>query len=125
MGNYFSDPRPTGPFSKNHENGRKPAFDSHVLEMRKLQPSHDTVVINRDVKSQQQAMENKAAVMPVRPNKPVTADSGPGRPPKSNVQRKSNMEPKMQQKMENNSITRRPPTAQLDVRKNLFVHYNL
>ncbi|KAG5055008.1 hypothetical protein GLYMA_03G124700v4 [Glycine max] len=111
------NPRPTGPFSKNHENGRKPAFDSHVLEMRKLQPSHDTVVINRDVKSQQQAKENKAAVMPVRPNKPVTADSGPGRPPKSNVQRKSNMEPKMQQKMENNSITRRPPTAQLDKSK--------
>ncbi|KAH1194538.1 putative mediator of RNA polymerase II transcription subunit 26b [Glycine max] len=110
------NPRPTGPFSKNRENGRKPVFDSHVVEKRKSQASHDTAIIDRDVKSQQQAKKNEA-VVPERPNKPVTADSGPGRPPKSNMQRKSNMEPKMQQKMENNSITRRPPTGQLDKSK--------
>jgi len=58
------------------------------------------------------------AVVPVRPNKPVTSDSGPGRPlPSNNLQRKSNVEPKMQQKIENNSLARRPPIGHLDVRK--------
>ncbi|XP_020238654.1 probable mediator of RNA polymerase II transcription subunit 26b isoform X2 [Cajanus cajan] len=106
------NPRPTEQFNKNRENGRRPALNGQLIEKRKLQASHETDISTRDreVKSQQ-PKKNEAAVWL---NKPVTADSGPGRPPKSNMQRKSNMEPKMQQKVENNSNTRRPPTGQLD-----------
>ena len=93
-------------------------MDSQNIEKRKLQASNGTNIIAKDNKSQP-TKKNEAAV---RPNKPVTADSGPGRPPKSNMQRKSNVEPKMQQKIENNTITKRPPIGQQDVRKNLFVH---
>ncbi|TKY62731.1 mediator of RNA polymerase II transcription subunit 26b [Spatholobus suberectus] len=104
------NPRPSGQFNKNRENGRKPASDSQVIDRRKLQASHEPAITTREVKSQQ-PKKNEAAV---RPNKPVTADSGPGRPPKSNMQRKSNMEPMIQQKIENSSITKRPPIGQLD-----------
>jgi len=104
LANFVSDPRPSGPSHKNRDNnGRRPAIP------------------NREEKSQQ-AKRNEADV-PVRPNKPVTSDSGPGRPlQNNNMQRKSNVEPKMQQRMENNSITRRPPIGHLDVRKNIFVN---
>ncbi|XP_047151933.1 probable mediator of RNA polymerase II transcription subunit 26b isoform X2 [Vigna umbellata] len=91
------NPRPSGPSHKNRlNNGRKPA-----------------AIPNREDKSQQ-AKRNVADV-PVRPNKPVSSDSGPGRPlPSNNMQRKSNVEPKMQQKIENNSIPRRHPVGHLD-----------
>ncbi|BAT85099.1 hypothetical protein LR48_Vigan10g023300 [Vigna angularis] len=91
------NPRPSGPSHKNRvNNGRKPA-----------------AIPNREDKSQQ-AKRNVADV-PVRPNKPVSSDSGPGRPlPSNNMQRKSNVEPKMQQKIENNSIPRRHPIGHLD-----------
>ncbi|KAK7378021.1 hypothetical protein VNO80_03457 [Phaseolus coccineus] len=89
------NPRPSGPSHKNRDNNsRKPAIP------------------NREDKSQQ-AKRNDADV-PLRPNKPVTSDSGPGRPLQYNMQRKSNVEPKIQQKVENNSITRRPPIGHLD-----------
>lgn len=117
-GIFFPDPRPSGQFNKNRENGRKPALDNQVLERRKLPTSHETAITTREVKIQQ-TKKNEA---PVRMNKPLAADSGPGRPPKSNMQRKSNVELKMQQKVENNSIQRRPPIDKLEVRKTLFVH---
>ncbi|RDY11232.1 putative mediator of RNA polymerase II transcription subunit 26b, partial [Mucuna pruriens] len=104
------NPRPSGQFNRNRENGRKPALDSQVIERRKLQASPETAIITREVKSQK-AKKNEA---PVKLNKPVTADSGPGQPSKSNMKRKSNMEPKMQQKIDNNSIARRPPIGQLN-----------
>lgn len=119
MGNVFSDPRQSGQFNRNRENGRKPALNSHITERRKSQASNETTNSTKDNKGQQ-AKKNEAAV---RINKPVTTDSGPGRPPKSNIQRKVNTEPKMQQKVENSAVTRRPPIGQQDVRKKfLSVH---
>ncbi|CAJ1915878.1 unnamed protein product [Sphenostylis stenocarpa] len=89
------NPRPSGPSHKNRDNnGRKPTIP------------------NREIKSQQ-AKKNETAV-PVRPIKPVATDSGRGKPPLSKMQGKSNVEPKMQQRIENNSMTRRPPSGQLD-----------
>ncbi|KAL2320627.1 hypothetical protein Fmac_029596 [Flemingia macrophylla] len=105
------NPQPSKQVNKDRENGRRLASDGQIREKRKLQASHVTDITTREVRSQQ-PKKNEAAV---RLNKPVSADSGPVRPPKSNMQRKSNMEPKMQQqKIENNSITRRPPSCQLD-----------
>ncbi|CAL0332829.1 unnamed protein product [Lupinus luteus] len=105
------NPRQSGQFSRNHENVRKPSVDSHAIEKRKLQASNPTSITNKDSKSQLPRKIEAA----VRLNKPVTADSGPGRPPKSSMQRK-NMEPKMQPKIEN-AITKRPPIGQQDKSK--------
>ncbi|KAK7336425.1 hypothetical protein VNO77_16966 [Canavalia gladiata] len=104
------NPRQSMQFNKNHENGRRPVLDSQVIEKRK---SKETTITTKDSKSQQ-TKKNEAGV---KPNKPVPADSGPGRPPKSNMQRKSNMEPKMQQKIEKSSITKRSPSGQQDKSK--------
>ncbi|XP_027351740.1 probable mediator of RNA polymerase II transcription subunit 26b [Abrus precatorius] len=98
--------------NKNYDNRRKPAMDSHVKEKRNSHASNEMTVTTKDSRSQQ-AKKNDA---PAKLNKPVTADSGPGRPPKSNMQRKS-VEPKMQQKVENSSITKRPPIVQQDKSK--------
>lgn len=76
-----------------------------------MHTSNETTNTAKDSKSVQ-AKKNEAAA---RPNKPVTPDSGPGRPPKSNIQRNGNTEPKMQRKIENNTVTRRPLIGQQDV----------
>ncbi|XP_061337240.1 probable mediator of RNA polymerase II transcription subunit 26b [Gastrolobium bilobum] len=67
----------------------------------------------KDSKSQQ-PRKNEVAV---RLNKPETVDNFPVRPPKSTMQRKSNMEPKMQPKIENNTIPKKPPMIQKDKSK--------
>ncbi|KAE9586309.1 putative transcription regulator IWS1 family [Lupinus albus] len=108
----YGNPRQSGQFSKNRENARKPSEDSHTIEKRKSQASDQTNITNKDSKSQ---LPKKIEVA-VRLNKPVTADSGPGRPPKSSMHRKSNMEPKIQQTIDN-TITKRPPIGQQDKSK--------
>ncbi|OIW21573.1 hypothetical protein TanjilG_06350 [Lupinus angustifolius] len=108
----YGNPRQSGQFSRNRENARKPSVDSHDIEKKKLQASNQISITNKDNKSQ---LPTKIEA-DVRLNKPVTADSGPGRPPKSSMQRKSNMEPKMQPKIEN-TITKRPPIGQQDKSK--------
>lgn len=107
------NPRQSGQFNRNRENGRKPSMDSQNIEKRKLQTSNETNITAKDSKSQP-VRKNEAAV---RLNKPIASDSGPGRPPKSSMQRKSNVGPKMQQQMENSTITRRPPIGQQDKSK--------
>lgn len=52
----------------------------------------------------------------MRLNKPVTAGSCPGRPPKSTALNKGNIEPKMQQNILKGAIPKRPQVGQLDVR---------
>ncbi|CAL0323524.1 unnamed protein product [Lupinus luteus] len=106
----YGNPRQSGQFNRNRENGRKPSMDSHTIEKGLMQASNATSITNRDSKSQH-AKKNEAAV---RLNKPLTADSGLGRPPKSSMQRKSNAEPKVQQKVDNNTLTKRPPIGQQD-----------
>ncbi|QHO17429.1 putative mediator of RNA polymerase II transcription subunit 26b [Arachis hypogaea] len=102
IGRCFSDPRQSGQV-KNRENGRKPSMDIQHMEKRKPQASNDTA---KDSKSQL-VKRNEATV---KPSRPVAADSGPGRPPKSSMQRKSNVEPRT----ENGTVTRKPPVDQQD-----------
>ncbi|KAL4307449.1 hypothetical protein AHAS_Ahas16G0279400 [Arachis hypogaea] len=53
----------------------------------------------------------------VKPSRPVAADSGPGRPPKSSMQPKSNVEPKAGEEVENGTVTMKPPVDQQAVSK--------
>ncbi|XLT77662.1 hypothetical protein HN873_033936 [Arachis hypogaea] len=98
----IGNPRQSGQV-KNRENGRKPSMDIQHMEKRKPQASNDTA---KDSKSQL-VKRNEATV---KPSRPVAADSGPGRPPKSSMQRKSNVEPRT----ENGTVTRKPPVDQQD-----------
>ncbi|XP_061356301.1 uncharacterized protein LOC133300711 [Gastrolobium bilobum] len=109
----YGNPRQSGQFNRNCENGRKPALDSQVVEKRKSEASIEPSITAKDSKSQQ-PRKNEVAV---RLNKPETVDNGPVRPPKSTMQRKSNMEPKMQPKIENNTIPKKPPMIQKDKSK--------
>ncbi|XP_061374748.1 probable mediator of RNA polymerase II transcription subunit 26b [Gastrolobium bilobum] len=109
----YGNPRQSGQYNRNCENGRKPALDTQVVESRKFEASIEPSITAKDSKSQQ-PRKNEVAV---RVNKPETADNGPVRPPKSTMQRKSNMEPKMQPKIENNTIPKKPPMIQKDKSK--------
>lgn len=110
---FSSDPRQSVQFNKNRDNGRKPTSGNQVTDKRKLQASNETTLAGNDNKSQQMK-KNEAAV---RLYKPVAADSGLRRPPSSNDQRKTNMELKMQQKVENGTLTKRPLVTHQEVRK--------
>ncbi|XP_061355836.1 probable mediator of RNA polymerase II transcription subunit 26b, partial [Gastrolobium bilobum] len=109
----YGNPRQSGQFNRNCENGRKPALDSQVVERRKSEASIEPSITAKDSKSQQ-PRKNEVAV---RLNKPETADNGPVRHPKSTMQRKSNIEPKKQPKIENNTIPKKPPMIQKDKSK--------
>ncbi|KAE9588666.1 hypothetical protein Lal_00030366 [Lupinus albus] len=104
----YGNPRQSGQSNRNRENGRKPSMDSHTIEKGIMHASNATSITNKDSKSQQ-AKKNEAGVSL---NKPLNADSGLGRPPKSSIQRKSNAQPKMQQKVDNNTLTKRPSIGQ-------------
>lgn len=88
-------------------------MDSENVAKRKPQASSEA----KESKSHQ--MKKNEVVM--RQSKPVCTDSGPGRPPKSNLQQKSNTGPRMQQKQEMSVIPKRPVATQQDVRKNLYM----
>ncbi|KAE9599747.1 hypothetical protein Lal_00046344 [Lupinus albus] len=109
----YGNPRLGGQFSGNRENGRKPSVNSHTIEKRKSQASNETRINNKDSKSHQ-PKKNEVAL---RLNKHVTADSCLGTPPKSSMQRKSNVETKMQQKIDNYTLAKRPPIDQQDKSK--------
>ncbi|XP_019427652.1 PREDICTED: probable mediator of RNA polymerase II transcription subunit 26b isoform X1 [Lupinus angustifolius] len=97
------NPQQSREFIKNRDNGRRPSLDSQNMAKRKHQASNKANIIGKDSKNQQTKKNGTF----VRLNKPVDADSGPGRPPKSSVQKKSNIEPKMQPKIVKTAVQKR------------------
>nr|KYP59871.1 hypothetical protein KK1_015312 [Cajanus cajan] len=104
------NPRHCGEFIKSREHGRRPSLSDQNTAKRKPQASNEANIIAKDSKGQQ-ANKNEAAV---RLNKPGTANSGPGRPPKSTMQKKSNIEQKMQQNIVKSAIPKNPHVRQPD-----------
>lgn len=96
---------------KNRDHGRSPSLK------RKPQASNGANIVAKDGGKGQQAKKNEVAV---RPNKPAISDSGPGRPPKSTMQKKGSIEPKVQQNTVKNTIPKNPHVRQLDVRKSFL-----
>ncbi|XP_014514874.1 probable mediator of RNA polymerase II transcription subunit 26b [Vigna radiata var. radiata] len=99
------NPRHSGEFMKNRDHGRSPSLK------RKPQASNGANIVAKDGGKGQQAKKNEVAV---RPNKPAISDSGPGRPPKSTMQKKGSIEPKVQQNTVKNTIPKNPHVRQLD-----------
>ncbi|XP_028766811.1 probable mediator of RNA polymerase II transcription subunit 26b isoform X2 [Neltuma alba] len=98
------NPRQSGEFIKNRENGRRPALDNQNIVKRKPQASDGAEAMVRDSRNQQ-AKKNEAVA---KLNKSATVGSGPGRPLKSSMQRRENMEPRMLQKMDRSGVPKRP-----------------
>ncbi|KAJ1404259.1 hypothetical protein SESBI_26726 [Sesbania bispinosa] len=105
------NPQQSGEFIKNRD-GRRPCINSQNIAKPNSKPrvSNEANTVPKDSKSQQ-AKKNEAAV---RLNKPKTADSGPGRPPKSTKQKEGNIEPKMQQNILKSAVPKKPHVGQLD-----------
>ncbi|CAJ1967873.1 unnamed protein product [Sphenostylis stenocarpa] len=104
------NPRQCREFIKNHEHGRRSSLNRQNTAKRKSQTSNEVNIIAKDSKGQQ-AKKDEAAV---RSNKPVIADSGPGRPPKSSMQKKGYIELQMQQNTVKSAIPKNPHLHQLD-----------
>ncbi|KAK7355334.1 hypothetical protein VNO80_14589 [Phaseolus coccineus] len=104
------NPRHSGEFIRNRDHGRSLTLNSKNTAKRKPQASNEANIIAKDSKGQQ-AKKNEASV---RPNRPVIGDSGPGRPPKSTMQKKGHIEPQVQQNTVKSTIPKNPYVRQLD-----------
>ncbi|CAK8543052.1 unnamed protein product [Lathyrus sativus] len=102
--------RKSAPPNKNRDNGGKPTSDTLVKDKRNFPVFNATAIPANDNKSQQMKKTEAA----VRLNKPVAADAGRGRPMNPNIQRKPNVEPRLQQKAGNSTVPKRPLNAQQD-----------
>ncbi|CAI9779549.1 unnamed protein product [Fraxinus pennsylvanica] len=110
------NPRNSGEFNKNRENGRKPRTEKPNIPKMKHQVTCDSSTPSEDRKAEQK--KNPEAVMKkqaslIKPNKSLTGESGPGRP-KSNVERRVNNEIKVQRKPDNSAVQRRSLPPQQD-----------
>ncbi|KAJ9180957.1 hypothetical protein P3X46_009138 [Hevea brasiliensis] len=104
----FGNPRNSGEFIKNRENGRKPSMENQNITKRKQQTPNEAIVVAKDNMSQQ--MRRQEAVL--KTNRPSNADSCPGRPPKQSVEQKANNDSKIMQKTEKAISQRKPPSGQ-------------
>ncbi|KAJ9185072.1 hypothetical protein P3X46_004744 [Hevea brasiliensis] len=104
----FGNPRNSGEFIKNSENGRKPSLGNENVTKRKEQTPNEAIFVAKDDKSQQ--IRRREAV--TKPNRPSNADFGPGRPPKQSVERKANNDSKIMRKTERVVSQRKPPSGQ-------------
>lgn len=99
----FGNPR------NNRDNGRKPSVEKQNIVKQKQQPSNEANVLPKESKNEQMKKQEV-----VKPNKLSSTDSGPGRPPKVNMEQKVNNETKIQQKTDKVAIQKRQLTGQQD-----------
>lgn len=108
-----SDPRNSGEFNKNRENGRKPGPP-------KAEPRNWRVQKPEPKRNHEATLMKQA---PPRPNRPSVDESGPGRPKAASIESapsrpKPSFKPnemKFQQKPENRPIQKKPMPPQHEV----------
>ncbi|XP_050234404.1 probable mediator of RNA polymerase II transcription subunit 26b isoform X2 [Mercurialis annua] len=98
------NPRNHGEFIKNRDNGRKTSPEHQNITKRKQQTPSEANVVAKDSKSQQIRRQEAT----VRPDKPSTNSSAPGR-----LQKQSS-EQKLQRKPDKLISQRKPPSGQQD-----------
>ncbi|KAJ6426005.1 hypothetical protein OIU84_026562 [Salix udensis] len=104
------NPRNGGEFIKNRESGRRPSTENQNIATWKQQTPRGANMISKDNESQQ--MRKQEAVF--KASKPSSADSGPGRPLKQNVEQKKSKETALIRKTDKVTSQRKPPTGQQD-----------
>ena len=109
MGNFVSDPRNSGEFIKNQDNGRKPSQEN--VSRRKQQTSSETNQLAKDEKSRQMKRQEPVTKL----NKPSSTNIGSGRPPKHDMEQKPNIESKPMQKSDKMTVLKKPLSSQQDV----------
>ncbi|KAK9290582.1 hypothetical protein L1049_008753 [Liquidambar formosana] len=121
------NPRNSGEFIKNHDNGRKSSLEHRSVPKRQQQPPNEVNVLAKSSlehqtvpKRQQQPLDEvnvlskdkihqiKKQEAVVKPNKPPNSESGSVRPPKLSAGQRVNHEMKYQQKSDKVAIQRRP-----------------
>uniref|UniRef100_A0A2P2KTT4 Uncharacterized protein MANES_08G061400 n=1 Tax=Rhizophora mucronata TaxID=61149 RepID=A0A2P2KTT4_RHIMU len=91
-------------FIKNRENGRMPSRQNHNITKQKPQTTNGSSVLTKDNKSQ--VMKSQEVAM--KPNKPLNADSGAGRPQRQNFGQNATVVSKLRQKTEKAVSQRKP-----------------
>ncbi|XP_022746728.1 probable mediator of RNA polymerase II transcription subunit 26b [Durio zibethinus] len=104
------NPRSSGGFIKNRDNGRKPSQENQNFSKLKQQTSEKANLLPKDDKSQQMKRQEPVA----KPNKPLSTNIGSGRLPKHNMDLKVNNEPKLLQKSDKMAFTKKPLSSQQD-----------
>ncbi|GMN53174.1 hypothetical protein TIFTF001_022311 [Ficus carica] len=104
------NPRNSGEFSKNRDNGRKPSMENENVEKRKPKSPAEANLLAKEHKNQQQ--KKQEGVM--KTTKPSNTDSGPGRPPRISNEQKVRNEVKSQQKPDRPALQRRPLSVPQD-----------
>ncbi|XP_044506672.1 probable mediator of RNA polymerase II transcription subunit 26b isoform X2 [Mangifera indica] len=104
------NPRNSGEFIKNRENGRKPPVEQQNIVKRK-QRTTDEVNLHAKESNRQQLKKQESVV---KPNKPPSTNSGPGRPPKQNTAQRINSESMLHQKTDKAAIHKRQLNSQQD-----------
>ncbi|XP_019162680.1 PREDICTED: probable mediator of RNA polymerase II transcription subunit 26b isoform X4 [Ipomoea nil] len=102
---FDGNPRNSGEFNKNHENGRKPSVENHNVPVRKPQFNERPNVAPRNIKNEppkKQEVVMKKQETDSKLNKPSAGDFGPGRPTRPAV------EQKFQQKPDKSKLQKRP-----------------
>ncbi|CAL5356654.1 unnamed protein product [Camellia sinensis] len=112
------DPRNSGEFKKNRENGRNPSMANQTVPKWKQQVPHEPYVPATDKKGEERKNQEPVMKKPnavVKPHKPLNTESGPGRLTKLNMEQKVSNETKSQQNS-NRPITiqKKPLAAQED-----------
>ncbi|XWS65301.1 hypothetical protein CRYUN_Cryun05aG0081300 [Craigia yunnanensis] len=105
------NPRSSGEFIKNWDNGRKPSHENQKISKRKQQTSSEANLLTKDDKNQQMKRQEPVA----KPNnKPSSTNIGSGRPPKHNMEQKANTESKLLQKSDKMAVPKKPLSSQQD-----------
>ncbi|XVE90739.1 hypothetical protein DITRI_Ditri20bG0101300 [Diplodiscus trichospermus] len=102
------NPRSSGEFIKKQDNGRKPSQNQNFSKQ-KQQTSREANLLNKDDKSQQM----KGQVPVAKPNNKLSSTNvESGRPPKHNMEQKSNIESKLLQKTDKMVVPKKPLSSQ-------------
>ncbi|XP_058209463.1 probable mediator of RNA polymerase II transcription subunit 26b [Rhododendron vialii] len=107
------NPRNSGEFNKNRENGRKPPREDRNIPKQKPRETH-APVIDKKGDEMRPALKKQGAV--AKPSKPSSnTESGPGRPTKAvHVERKVSNGTKFQEKSDKATIIQKPLAVQQD-----------
>ncbi|KAG5552655.1 hypothetical protein RHGRI_010675 [Rhododendron griersonianum] len=107
------NPRNSGEFNKNRENGRKPPREDRNIPKQKPRETH-APVIDKMGDEMRPALKKQGAV--AKPSKPSSnTESGPGRPTKAvHVERKVSNGTKFQEKSDKATIIQKPLAVQQD-----------
>lgn len=130
----FTDPRNSGEFNMNHENGRKHVSENdrkrkqneaNAPKENKSQISRlifvtkQTKQSNNNLSEANALMENRIQISKqesvTNQTKPSNSNFGPGRPSKLSLDHKANGDTKLPQQLELPGVQKKPPTFEQDV----------